>query len=117
MSQVYWMFELKVREGQEAELDALVADMVTATEANEPGTMHYDWSRSEDGTAVHIYEHFEDADACMVHLKNFGAFMKRFFGTLTPTRYTIYGAPDDRVREALAQMKPTYMEPMKGFHR
>lgn len=117
MSQVYWVLELKVNEGKEADVEPLMAEMVASTESGEPGTRSYDWSRSEDGSAVHIFEHYDDADACMVHLQNFGAFMERFFGTFSPTGFTIYGAVDERIKGALAQMKPTYMEPLQGFHR
>mgnify|MGYP000932993557 CR=1 FL=1 len=48
-SHVCWMLEMEVREGRGDDLRALMAEMATATERNEPGTLDYEWSLSADG--------------------------------------------------------------------
>lgn len=115
---VAWMFELAVREGREAELRALMAEMAEATERNEPGTLDYEWYITDDGRGLHIFERYADVDAVMTHLATFGErCMSRFFGVLAPERMTLYGAPDDRVRGALAQLAPQVMAREAGFSR
>src|SRR5689334_10738520 len=115
---VAWMFELAVREGREAELRALMAEMSEATERDEPGTLDYEWHLSDDGPRLHLFERYADADAAMTHLGTFGErYMRRFFAVLAPERMTVYGAPDDRVRGALAQLSPQVMTRAAGFSR
>jgi quinol monooxygenase YgiN len=115
---VAWMFELAVREGREADFHALMGEMAEATERNEHGTLDYEWYVSDDGRRLHIFERYADADAAMTHLGTFGErYMARFFDVLAPERLTLYGAPDERVRGALAQLAPPVMPRVAGFRR
>ena len=115
---VAWMFELAVKPGRERDFRALMAEMAEATDANEPGTLDYEWFVSDDGRRLHLFERYADADAAMTHIGTFGErYMTRFFDVLAPERMTIYGAPDDRVRGALAQLTPEVMSRAAGFSR
>ena len=115
---VAWMFELAVREGREAEFRALMAEMAEATQRDEPGTLDYEWYVTDDGRRLHLFERYADAGAAMTHLATFGErYMARFFDVLAPERLTLYGAPDDRVRGALAQLAPEAMARAAGFSR
>lgn len=115
---VAWMFELAVREGRDADFRALMGEMVEATQRNEPGTLDYEWYVSDDGRRLHLFERYADADAAMTHLGTFGErYMARFFDVLAPERMTLYGAPDERVRGALAQLAPVVMQQAAGFRR
>lgn len=116
--QVAWMFELAVKAGRDADFRALMAEMAEATDRNEPGTLDYEWYVSDDGRRLHLFERYANADAAMTHLGTFGErYMARFFDVLTPERMTVYGAPDDRVRGALAQLAPEVMRRAAGFRR
>jgi quinol monooxygenase YgiN len=116
--QVAWLFELVVQAGKESDFRALMAEMAEATDRNEPGTLDYEWYVSDDGRRVHVFERYADADAAMTHLGTFGArYMTRFFGVLAPERMTLYGAPDERVRSALAKLTPHVMARAAGFSR
>ena len=115
---VAWMFELAVREGRDAEFRALMAEMAEATERGEPGTLDYEWYVTDDGRLLHLFERYADADSAMTHLTTFGErYMRRFFDVLDPVRITLYGAPDERVRGALAQLTPQVMARIAGFSR
>lgn len=117
-SNVYWMLALTVNEDKLDDLRTLMDDMCSATEANEPDTLFYEWSLNADETVCHIYERFADSDAAMVHLGNFGAhFAERFMSCLTPTGFTVYGQPNQTVKDALAPFGPTYMPQAAGFAR
>lgn len=112
------MFELAVREGRDAEFRALMAEMAAATERGEPGALDYEWYVTDDGRRLHLFERYADAGAAMTHLATFGErYMRRFFDVLAPERITVYGAPDDRVRGALAQLAPQVMARAAGFSR
>jgi quinol monooxygenase YgiN len=115
---VSWMFELTVKAGRESDFRTLMAEMAQATNNNEPGTLDYEWYVSDDGQRLHLFERYANADAAMIHLGTFGErFMARFFDVLIPERMTLYGAPDDRVRGALAQLAPEVMSRAAGFSR
>lgn len=115
---VSWVLELNVRQGKLADLKALMAEMVTATRANEPNTTHYEWFLSADEKICHIYERYTDSAAVMTHLGAFGKhFATRFMGMLEPTRLTVYGNPNDEARKALAGMNAVVMGEVAGFAR
>jgi len=116
--QVSWVLELNVQPEHKEAFPALVEEMVTATQANEPGTLDYHWSTGEGGTVCQIYERYADSDAVLAHLANFGEhFAARFMEILAPTRFVVYGEPNQEVRDALAGFGPTYMESVGGFSR
>jgi quinol monooxygenase YgiN len=115
---IYWMLELAIRGDSQEPLKALLDEMVAATQADEPGTLNYEWFISADGKQCHIYERYADSAALMTHLGNFGSkFAKRFMSLLQPTRFVVYGNTDDQVKSGLAGLGPVYMAPLGGFTR
>ena len=66
------MLELEVQDGRENDFRALMTEMIRATEANETGTLSYEWSTSADGKQCHIYERYADSTAVLAHLATFG---------------------------------------------
>ncbi len=117
-TQVSWMLELDLAEGRESDFRSLMAEMVAATKADEPGTLDYEWSLSDDGRRCHIFERYADSAALLTHLGTFGKrFASRFLAILTPVRFVVYGAPSKEAREALAGLAPDYMTPAGGFSR
>ena len=115
---VYWMLELEIQPGREQDFRVLMNEMVTATLANEPGTLTYEWSISEDGRMCHIFEEYTDSAATLVHLGNFGEkYAARFLEILSPKRFMIYGSPDQQVKDALAAFGAVYMQFAEGFKR
>ena len=117
-SHVSWMLELDIQEGREDDFKALMDEMVSTTEANEPGTLSYEWNTSEDGTRCNIYERYVDSAAVLTHLGTFGEkFAGRFLEILKPVRFVVYGSPSTAVKDALAAFDPLYMQPVGGFSR
>ncbi len=117
-SAVSWILELNVKDGQLDAFKVLAQEMSEATQADEPGTSHYEWFIGEDGTAVHIYERYADSAATMVHLGNFGAkFAERFLACVDPARLMVYGDPSAEVRDALAGFGAAHMAQFDGFVR
>lgn len=116
--QVYWVLELEVLPGRDADFKALMAEMVRSTRDGEPGTLNYEWNTSSDGRLCHIYERYADSSAVMKHLESFGGkFAERFLAILKPIRFVVYGAPNQAVKDALAGFAPVYMSAADGFAR
>ena len=54
----------------------------------------------------------------MIHLATFGEkFAERVLATVEPTRFVVYGNPDETVRGALAGFGAVYIEEIGGFTR
>ena len=115
---ISWVLELAIKDGQLDAFKALAQEMSDATQADEPGTSHYEWFISEDGKAVHIYERYADSAVLMVHLGNFGAkFAERFMACVDPARLMVYGDPSAEARGALAGFGVVHMAQFAGFTR
>ena len=115
---IEWVLEMDVQEGQADAIAPLLDEMVTATKANEPGALHYEYYTNEDRSKVTVLERYKDNAAAMTHLGNFGeAFAGRFLAAFAPTRFSVYGPAGDDLREALAGFGATHMDHYKGFAR
>ncbi len=115
---VHWLLELAVKAGARERLDELMAEMIEATKAGEPGALIYEWYISEDGGHCHIYERYRDSAAVMTHLGNFSEhFAGRFMDILTPERMAVYGPANDTVRAALDTLGAKFWTPIGGFAR
>jgi quinol monooxygenase YgiN len=116
--QVYWVLNLEVREGKFDELTVLMKEMSDATKANEPGTLNYEWTVSDDRRRVTILERYSDSAAAIVHL---GSFMKnfapRFMACLEPKSLVTHGNASPELRKMLDGMGSKYMAPFGGFSR
>lgn len=117
MTENVWVVELKVKVSR-AEFRALVDEMVAAVQASEPGALNYDWFLSDDGRTCHIYEQYADAKAVKNHLANFQEnFAERFGQAVEMTAFTLYGDPNQEVRDALEGLGVEYMVPIGRVRR
>ncbi len=115
---VYWNLELNINPQIKEDLQSLVDEMVKQTEANEPGTLIYEWQIDGDMSECHILERFVDSDALMAHLGNFQAhFAEKFFNILEIKRWQVYGNPSDQVKETLGSMGAQFFSQVGGFSR
>ena len=115
---VYWLLEVTIKIGEFDNFKTLMKEMVEATQANEPNTLNYEWTISEDSQNCHIYERYADSAATMTHLGAFGEkFAERFMAAVDPTRIVVYGTPNNEVKEALSGFGPIFMAPFGGFAR
>ena len=115
---VFWILEANINAGQLDNLKALMTEMVEATKRDEPGALNYEWFIADDGNSLHLYERYADSGAVMVHRGNFGQkFVEQFLAYLTVTKITMYGNPNDQIREGFAVSTPIYMRLSAGFAR
>lgn len=114
---VSWNLQLAVRDGQLENARELMKEMVESTRA-ESGCKSYEWFISPDNSTVHINEHYEDSDATLTHLGNFGAnFAERFMGCFQPTGFYVYGKPNDAVKSVVDGFGAKYLGMLGGFSR
>lgn len=112
---ISWALTVELAEGQDEAFNALMAEMVTATNA-ETGAKGYEWHRA--GNTIQIIERYETNADAGIHLGNFGEnFAERFLAILTPTGLQVYGPAEGGVREGLAGFGATFYEQVGGFER
>lgn len=114
---VSWNLQLSVREGRLDDVRVLMAEMVEVT-GEESGANRYEWFLSGDGKSCHILESYDDSDAAMIHIGNFGSkFAERFLEYLELTAMYVYGEPSADVRGALDGFGAAYLGALGGFTR
>ena len=115
---IEWVLEMRVQDGQADNVQPLIDEMVAATQADEPGALHYEYYMTPDRSICTVLERYADNAAVMTHLGNFGAkFAERFMAAFAPERLVVYGPANAEVREALAGLGATYQDRVSGFHR
>ena len=114
--EVYWLFTLKIRPGEEGLFRMVSAKLIASTE-QETGCLNYEWSLTPDGGTCHIYERYVDSAAVKIHRQRNGEMVGELMKAATPVSFALYGAPDDEVKTMLAGRNPLFMAPLGGFAR
>jgi quinol monooxygenase YgiN len=110
--------EFAIIPGRFEDFKTLAAEMIEATQHNEPGTLNYEWAISDHRQVCHVYERFRDSVAVITHMEGFNAnFAARFGETVKLARFVVYGTPSAQVKDALARANPVYMAPLEGFRK
>jgi quinol monooxygenase YgiN len=113
---VYWLLALKINPGQAAEFKALSERLIESSQ-EEPGTLHYEWSLSEDGEVCHVHERFADSAAVKIHGQRSHELVGKLMTVSKPLSFALYGAPDAEVKQMFAAMNPLLTKPLGGFGR
>ncbi|MCH9681337.1 MAG: antibiotic biosynthesis monooxygenase [Deltaproteobacteria bacterium] len=111
---VIWTVEAKIRPGQREAFDAVMHDLIAASQ-QEAGTINYEWTLGADETTVHVYERYADADAATAHLGTWGPNAERFAAAAEVTRFVVFSELTPALRDAVAGLQPVYMTPFGGF--
>jgi quinol monooxygenase YgiN len=116
-SAVHWVLEVSIKDGEFDNFKSVMHDLVESSRA-EPGTTHYEWFVSADQKICHVYERYVDSAGAMAHVATFGEkFAPRLLAAVDPTRFVVYGSPDDAVRGVLDGFGAVYMGQIGGFAR
>ncbi|HSH01692.1 MAG TPA: antibiotic biosynthesis monooxygenase [Anaerolineae bacterium] len=115
---IFWLFEVEIKDGQYDSFKSLMEEMVAATQANEPGALNYEWYISEDKTKCSIYERYADSGAVLAHLGNFGKnYAGRFMSMVKVRNFTVYGDPNEAASNALTGAGAKIIGRWGGFVR
>jgi quinol monooxygenase YgiN len=107
--EAFWRLEVEIKPGKLEDFLSVARDLMDTMD-EEPGTLDYEYYLSADKTVCHIHERYRDSEALITHAENFGrVFSERFMQACSPTRFNVYGAPNDTAKAVLAQYGPTYL--------
>jgi len=113
-NEVAWLFELEVKPENRQALEALVPEMVEETKKTEPGSRAYQIFSREN--SISVYERYDDSDAALVHMKNFGEkFAARFMALVTPVSFTLLGSPSPELLEVVGPIGAIVHTPLGGY--
>ena len=96
---LFFIVELEVNQGQAEALQSVMEEMMNLTQADEPGTLSYEWFLSDDGRACHIYERYANPAAALIHNKTFPKELFDRSQAFRPTRLTAYGNVTAEIQE------------------
>ncbi|GEL67457.1 putative quinol monooxygenase [Marinilactibacillus psychrotolerans] len=112
---ILYLVELEVSEGKEEALRELAKEMVEST-AKELGTLNYHWALN--GNICHTIEHYESNQATADHLAHFNEnFADRFMALGTVTSCTVYGEPNEEVKNILDGFGSKYFSTIETYSR
>ena len=95
-----------------------LATKIVAAVAEEPGTVAYEWSLRPDGKTFDVVEIYQNSDAFVAHVKHvLPTFGKDLGQVQKAVQLIVYGAPEEPLKQVLAQFKPVYQAPIDGFTR
>jgi quinol monooxygenase YgiN len=115
---IFWIFELTIKEGHLENLKKLMVELVNSTKENEPGTLAYEWTISDDNTKCHIHERYANSEAALLHLTTFiEKYAGRLMETGDSTGFVVYGNPNEQAKNVLDGFGAIYMAPIGGFIR
>lgn len=118
MSEVSWVFSIKIPEGARGDLDAMITEMSDHVRETEPGALVYEWTISEDGRRGQVLERYADSAAGLAHMQSFNSnFAGRLLKIVEPAGMTVFGEPDEALKKALDMARAVYMKPAGGFTR
>ena len=95
----------------------MVADLVTAVQANEPGALRYDWYLSEDGTRDWNIEVFSDSQAVVAHMENVADLVPKLQATATFKRVEVLGDLSEDGMTALGNLARSKLRLLGGVAR
>jgi len=115
---ISWLLQVTINDGKLDDFKTLMTEMVNNTNEFEPGALNYEWYLGTDNKTCHIYERYENSQATLTHLGNFGEkYAERFMPMVTPTGISVYGNPSEEVRKGLATLGAVHYEQIGGFRR
>jgi quinol monooxygenase YgiN len=113
-NEVAWLFELEVKPENRLAFEALIPEMVEETKKTEPGSRAYQFFSREN--SICVYERYDDSDAALEHMKNFGEkFAGRFMALVTPVSFTLLGSPSPELLGAVGPIGAVVNTPLGGY--
>lgn len=117
MSKVSYLPEFTINDGKVDEFKARAEGYIAAVEANEPGTLGYQWYLGEDGKRCLLHEVFSSSDALLTHLGNVEPSLPELLAIAPITRLEVLGSASPAVVDALADLGAEHFPRFAGFDR
>jgi len=106
----------KLNEGQLENFRSVTQGLAAIVEAEEPGTLVYEFYIGDDGTEAYVLSTFKDSASFLVHESRAweAGYVEPDFGPLTAV---VLGSPSAEAREVLSWLKPAYFPLFVGCTR
>lgn len=118
-SQIHFRAEFAVEPGKAEEYKELIQKMSSVVEANEPGTMGYQFFLNSDETKCIVHETYADSEAVLVHNAGIASqtILPKIFKVSRISRFDVYGKPSADLQRVLAGFNPQIYSLFTGFFR
>jgi quinol monooxygenase YgiN len=105
--------------GKREEYKKLVKEMSRAVEANEPGTLHYQFYLNRDETKCIINEIYANSEATLAHINGVASqtILPKIHNVSRISRLDVYGNPSKELQKVLADVVLQTYIPFTGFSR
>ena len=115
--QVQFFVELTIGAGGLARFKELAQAATDAVQAQEPGTIGYQWYISEDQKCAFVIEWYAHADLIPAHFQLVGPIMGEMGKVSEVARFEVFGNLTEAARQALAPLSPGMFGFWLGFTR
>jgi quinol monooxygenase YgiN len=120
-NQIQFKAEFTILEGKIDEFKKLVQEMSTVVEANEPGTIGYQfYLNREDETKCIVQEIYANSEAVFAHNAGVASqtILPKIFNVATISRFEVYGNPSEELQKLLtSSFSPQTYNLFTGFSR
>ena len=100
--EITFIIECEVKPDLVADFDAMVPVLESVAD-DDPGTVEYRWYGGSSPMARCLYERYQDSDATLAHMAEFGQEpLKRWQDLVTLTSVTMIGPASERLTSQLA---------------
>lgn len=86
-------------------------------EANEPGTLGYQFFVNDEGTESYLVERYADSQSFLTHFANVQPVLEAAMKVSALSEAVVLGDPDPEARDMLANLGVTYYPECIGFCR
>ena len=114
---VHWIVELAIKPGKYDDFLEMMNELIESAHL-EAGTLNYEWNINDDKTRCHVYERYTDSEAAMIHSRTFEEkFAEKVLSIVDVANFTVYGNPNDEVKETLSEFGAVFMSSIGGFSK
>ena len=96
--------EVTIEEGKKEEYKKLIQDMIGAVEANEPGTINYQFYFDKSESECIVWETYADSEALLAHNSGVASqtILPKIHGVSKIRRLDVYGNPSEELQNVLS---------------
>jgi quinol monooxygenase YgiN len=118
-SSIHFRALVTIVKGKREEYKKLVQEMSKTVEANEPGTLHYQFYLNKDETKCIVNEIYANSEATLAHINGVASqtILPKIHNVSRVSRLEVYGNPSEELQKVLADVVLQTYIPFTGFSR
>jgi quinol monooxygenase YgiN len=118
-SSIHFRALVTIVKGKREEYKKMVQEMSRTVEANEPGTLHYQFYLNRDETKCIVNEIYANSEATIAHINGVASqtILPKIHNVSRISRIEVYGNPSEELQKVLADVVSQTYIPFTGFSR